>query len=133
MNSALAQLQPAPEHALVDGRPVKTMTVPQNGDCAGRRAELFHRRRERAGQGDARPVDARIRPAVAEVRIAGHKGYGTVQHLAAIAAHGPCPIHRRSFAPLKPTTQRETFLTTHKTPRRRRPRSRNRKQQTGRG
>jgi ribonuclease HII len=31
-----------------------------------------------------------------------HKGYGTAQHLAAIAEHGPCPIHRMSFAPLKP-------------------------------
>ncbi len=26
-----------------------------------------------------------------------HKGYGTAQHLAALALHGPCPIHRRSF------------------------------------
>jgi ribonuclease HII len=34
--------------------------------------------------------------------FAGHKGYGTARHLAAIAAHGPCPIHRKSFAPLKP-------------------------------
>jgi len=40
--------------------------------------------------------------------FAEHKGYGTEQHLAAIAAHGPCPIHRRSFAPLRPT-QRELF------------------------
>ncbi len=29
-----------------------------------------------------------------------HKGYGTRQHLQAIAEHGPCPIHRRSFAPI---------------------------------
>ena len=36
-----------------------------------------------------------------EYGFAGHKGYGTARHLAAIAAHGPCPIHRRSFAPLK--------------------------------
>jgi ribonuclease HII len=35
--------------------------------------------------------------------FAEHKGYGTPQHLAAIARLGPCPIHRRSFAPLKPT------------------------------
>ncbi|TAK97871.1 MAG: ribonuclease HII, partial [Verrucomicrobia bacterium] len=34
--------------------------------------------------------------------FAEHKGYGTPQHLAAIAELGPCPIHRRSFAPLKP-------------------------------
>ncbi len=30
-----------------------------------------------------------------------HKGYGTRQHLGAIVKHGPCPIHRMSFAPLK--------------------------------
>jgi ribonuclease HII len=29
-----------------------------------------------------------------------HKGYGTTQHLAALANHGPCPEHRHSFAPL---------------------------------
>ena len=33
--------------------------------------------------------------------FAVHKGYGTPQHLAALRALGPCPIHRRSFAPLK--------------------------------
>ena len=30
-----------------------------------------------------------------------HKGYGTHQHLLALKAEGPCPIHRMSFAPLK--------------------------------
>ena len=30
-----------------------------------------------------------------------HKGYGTKAHLAAIAKHGPCPIHRMTFAPLR--------------------------------
>ena len=30
-----------------------------------------------------------------------HKGYGTPRHLAAIQALGPCPIHRRSFAPFR--------------------------------
>lgn len=32
--------------------------------------------------------------------FAGHKGYGTVAHLAALRAHGACPQHRRSFAPV---------------------------------
>ena len=31
-----------------------------------------------------------------------HKGYPTVAHRRAIAAHGPCPIHRRSFTLLAP-------------------------------
>ncbi|MFZ5656608.1 MAG: ribonuclease HII [Pseudomonadota bacterium] len=30
-----------------------------------------------------------------------HKGYSTPQHLAALAEHGPCPAHRRSFAPVR--------------------------------
>ncbi|MCQ9379466.1 ribonuclease HII [Methyloversatilis sp. XJ19-49] len=32
--------------------------------------------------------------------IARHKGYPTPEHLAALRAHGPSPIHRRSFAPV---------------------------------
>jgi ribonuclease HII len=30
-----------------------------------------------------------------------HKGYGTPQHLHALQLHGPCPEHRRSFAPVQ--------------------------------
>ena len=30
-----------------------------------------------------------------------HKGYGTPAHLAALRMHGPCPEHRRSFAPVR--------------------------------
>ncbi len=30
-----------------------------------------------------------------------HKGYGTAAHREALARLGPCPLHRRSFAPLK--------------------------------
>ena len=29
--------------------------------------------------------------------FAKHKGYGTKEHMEAIRAYGPCPIHRRSF------------------------------------
>ncbi len=29
-----------------------------------------------------------------------NKGYGTPDHLAALRRHGPCPWHRRSFAPI---------------------------------
>lgn len=36
-----------------------------------------------------------------EYGFAKHKGYATKSHLAALAKYGPCPIHRRSFAPIK--------------------------------
>ena len=101
MNDALAKLNPPPQHVLVDGRPVKTMRVPQTAIV----------------KGDARSYSIAAASVLAKVTrdcqmldfdrqwpaygFAGHKGYGTARHLAAIAAHGPCPIHRRSFAPLK--------------------------------
>ena len=33
--------------------------------------------------------------------FAEHKGYGTAAHLAALRAHGPCAVHRQSFAPVR--------------------------------
>jgi ribonuclease HII len=30
-----------------------------------------------------------------------HKGYGTPEHARALTLHGPCPIHRRSFKPIR--------------------------------
>ncbi|MBB6599158.1 ribonuclease HII [Luteimonas sp. MC1825] len=38
-----------------------------------------------------------------------HKGYGTPAHLQALRAHGPCPEHRRSFAPVRASESRDLF------------------------
>jgi ribonuclease HII len=32
--------------------------------------------------------------------FAGHKGYGTAEHLAALRTHGACPEHRKTFSPV---------------------------------
>ena len=102
MNLALGQLQPPPEHVLVDGRPVKSMRFPNTplvkGDArsysiAGA-SVLAKVTRDRL----MRESD-RLYPGYG---FAEHKGYGTPRHLAAIQTLGPCPIHRRSFAPFRP-------------------------------
>lgn len=41
--------------------------------------------------------------------FARHKGYGTAEHLAALRQHGPCPEHRRSFAPVKLCIESDLF------------------------
>jgi ribonuclease HII len=103
MNAALAQLHPLPPHALVDGRPVKTLCVPQTALV----------------KGDARSYSIAAASVLAKVTrdrlmrafdrqfpeygFAVHKGYGTAKHMAAIRKFGACPIHRKTFAPLKPT------------------------------
>ena len=106
MNEALAQLQPQPQHVLVDGRPVKSMTLPQTALV----------------KGDSRSYSIAAASVLAKVTrdrlmlefdakhpgygFAIHKGYGVPQHLAAIKKLGPCAIHRMSFAPLKQKEQR---------------------------
>jgi ribonuclease HII len=108
MAEALAQLSPAPAHILVDGLPVKTLAQPQTAIV----------------QGDARSYSIAAASVVAKVTrdrlmrefdahfpeygFARHKGYGTSEHLTALARYGPCPIHRRSFALSRPE-QRELF------------------------
>jgi len=108
MNQALAQLAPPPEHVLVDGRPVKSLRFPHTpivkGDCRSysiaAASVLAKVTRDRL----MREFD-RLYPVYG---FAEHKGYGTPRHLAAISRHGPCPIHRRSFAPFRPV-ERDLF------------------------
>jgi ribonuclease HII len=38
--------------------------------------------------------------------FAKHKGYGVAAHLQALAEHGPCILHRRSFAPVRAAEER---------------------------
>lgn len=48
--------------------------------------------------------DARMRELHAQHPQYGfdrHKGYPSPEHLSALRAHGPCPQHRRSFAPVR--------------------------------
>ena len=108
MNLALDQLRPAPQHVLVDGTWVKSMCVPQTPLV----------------KGDTRSYSIAAASVLAKVtrdrlmieydrrwpayRFSEHKGYGTPAHLAALAEHGPCPIHRRTFAPLRPA-ERDLF------------------------
>jgi ribonuclease HII len=33
--------------------------------------------------------------------FASHKGYCTLEHQRLLALHGPCPLHRQSFAPVR--------------------------------
>lgn len=42
--------------------------------------------------------------------FARHMGYGTAQHLDALKAHGACPQHRRSFAPVKLVLDQATLF-----------------------
>ncbi|MFA5007195.1 MAG: ribonuclease HII [Candidatus Izemoplasmatales bacterium] len=42
--------------------------------------------------------------------FARHKGYPTPEHLAALDRLGPCPIHRRTYEPVRAVLRRQTAL-----------------------
>ncbi len=102
MSLALDRLEPRPQHALIDGLRIRWLTYAHTalvaGDCRSysiaAASVLAKVTRDRM----MTEYD-RLYPAYG---FAAHKGYGTPQHLAAIIEHGPCPIHRRTFAPFRP-------------------------------
>lgn len=101
MVRAVEALPITPDLALVDGR-----QVPR-----------WRYRAEAVVRGDARVAEIAAASIVAKVTrdremdevharwpVYGfdrHRGYPTAAHLAALASHGPCEIHRRSFAPVR--------------------------------
>ena len=43
--------------------------------------------------------------------LASHKGYATPEHRRALAEHGPCPLHRKTFAPVAAADRNATLAT----------------------
>ena len=104
MNDALAKLNPQPQHALVDGRPVKTMRVPQTAIVKGDARSYSIAAASVLAKVTRDRLMLKYAEQFPEYGFAEHKGYGTAKHLAAISQFGACPIHRKTFAPLKAKT-----------------------------
>ena len=102
MRRALAALSGPACHALIDGR-----DVPPDMGCGGTAIV--------GGDGISVSIaaasilakvarDRMMQRACTRFPVYGfsrHMGYGTPEHLAAIARHGPSPLHRMSFKPLR--------------------------------
>ena len=103
MKSAIDQLSPPPHYLIIDYMRLPEISLPQkgitNGDslclsiaCASIIAKVVR---------DRLMVEMdRVHPGYG---LAEHKGYGTRKHIDCLHRLGPCPIHRRSFRPLKDT------------------------------
>tara|TARA_B100001971_G_C18229260_1_gene562802 strand:- start:807 stop:1484 length:678 start_codon:yes stop_codon:yes gene_type:complete len=108
MNDALSQLDPKPGHVLVDGNPVQTLALPQTAIVKGDSKSFSIAAASIIAKVTRDRLMCEYHERWPDYGFAGHKGYGTAAHLAAIEAHGPSPIHRLSFAPLR-TAQPELF------------------------
>lgn len=102
MRRALAALAPLrPGHVLVDGHEIPGLEAPQtafpggDGFVASIAAASIVAKVVRDGL--MRRYDRRY----PQYGFARHMGYPTPEHLRALRLHGPCPLHRRSFAPVR--------------------------------
>lgn len=101
MRRAVEGLLPAPQHILIDARRLKDLETPQQaivkGDCKSLTIAAASILAKTARDALMRELDAQY-PGYG---FSKHKGYPVREHYAALARLGACPVHRRSFAPVR--------------------------------
>jgi ribonuclease HII len=101
LERAVRALSRRPEHLLVDARTLRGLDLPQQGIVHGDALSLTIAAAsilaKTARDALMEELDAR-HPGYG---LARHKGYPTPDHLKALRERGPCPVHRRSFAPVR--------------------------------
>jgi ribonuclease HII len=108
MRQAIAALHPPPQHILVDGCPVPFPGHPVTSVVGGDSLSYSIAAASVLAKVSRDRVMLEYDRLYPGYGFADHKGYCTPEHVAALQRLGPCPIHRRSFSPLKPI-QTELF------------------------
>ncbi len=103
MMRALAALSVEPEALLIDGRTLRLRAskLPQQSLKDGERHSLSIAAASILAKVTRDRLMAELDTEHPGYGFAQHKGYGTPQHRQALAALGPCPIHRRTYAPVR--------------------------------
>jgi ribonuclease HII len=101
MRRAVIALPIVPEHIVVDARTIPQISIPQtpliggDGRCYSVAAASIVAKVARDH------MMRQLHEIYPEYGFVHNMGYGTAEHLAAIDRHGPTPVHRRSFAPVR--------------------------------
>jgi ribonuclease HII len=101
MKLALEDLVCKPELVLVDGKPVPRLDIPQRAIVKGDRESISIAAASIVAKVVRDQMMLEFDKKYPNYVFARHKGYGTADHLKAIKKYGICPIHRRSFAPVR--------------------------------
>ena len=102
MGTAVAQLTPAPQFLLIDGRiRLPQLNIPQKSIVRGDSKSLSIAAASILAKVTRDRLMCELDDQFPNYGFAQHKGYGTELHRAAITQHGPCPQHRHTFAPIR--------------------------------
>ena len=100
MRRAVDALSPAPMQALVDGNRLPRLSCSARAIVKGDRVIPAISAASILAKTARDALLLQMDGLYPEYGFAHNKGYGTPEHLAALERHGPCPAHRRSFAPV---------------------------------
>jgi ribonuclease HII len=100
MARAIGELARPPDLALVDGLPVKGLSVPHRAIVGGDAASLSIAAASVVAKVTRDRWLTELAAQYPDYGFERHKGYGTRAHLDALRRYGPCPAHRQSFAPV---------------------------------
>jgi ribonuclease HII len=98
---AVADLPAPPDYALLDALLVPGLACDQAALVRGDSRSLSIAAASIVAKVARDAILDRLARAYPAYGFDRHKGYATAEHLAALAAHGPCPQHRASFAPVR--------------------------------
>jgi ribonuclease HII len=100
MRRAVQALAVLPEHALIDGLPVRPFPVPHTALVKGDGRSKSIAAASVVAKVTRDRIMIRMDAQYPSYGFAQHKGYCTELHLQRLKTHGPCPIHRRTFLPV---------------------------------
>jgi ribonuclease HII len=101
MRRAIDGLPHPPDHVLVDGRRLKGLELPQRGIIKGDAKSLTIAAASILAKTARDDLMSRLDALYPGYGFARHKGYPVPEHRAALRKLGACPLHRRSFGPVR--------------------------------
>ncbi len=99
MRDAVSLLTPAADHLLVDAMRLDC-DLPQNAIIHGDALSASIAAASILAKVERDRMICEWDPVFPVYGLRSNKGYSTPKHLAALREHGPCPLHRQSFAPV---------------------------------
>lgn len=100
MRRAVEVLSPAPDCLLIDAVSLSGFSIPFRSIIKGDALSLSIAAASIVAKVTRDRLMAEYHRVYPHYNFLSHKGYGTEEHLRALADYGPCAIHRRTFAPV---------------------------------
>ena len=101
MRRAVDALRLRPDEAWIDGDRCPGLACPERAIVSGDRLHAVISAASVLAKTARDAEMCRLHERFPQYGFDQHKGYGTAEHLVQLERHGPCAIHRQSFAPVR--------------------------------